>query len=1320
MLTKHTYSKMNQDLAKTKYPAEVYYEGNNIRIITNSDFGAITNEKGNELILTIPTLVTNPTTKPHLDLIPYPISHSIIGHTTINNTLILLTTSLTTFAVYTVDIDYNIQLVFFDTIAVTTPVDIKVYFENENIQKIYFADGVHELRFMNIADPDLLNLDVNFISVVPNVSLTNPTVTGFASGGLHTSGMIQYAYNLYNFNGSQTKVSATSELVPLNNEDLGNQVNISVSKSPIVYIDEIDQSYEFIRLYSIKYTSLNATPEVKILFDEPITGTDLTFTDDNNSTVQIITFDEFLFLGGEVYIPLHLNIKDNNLFIANYKTKSFDIDFDTRAYSYDINGDAVIVTKDNVLTSFNVAAIPVIPDTHDAINSSIKADVGDADYKLYQYDGTGNLGGKGINVKYNIKYRTVNTNFSTASMNPNPNFATSSTPNQLLSLKSGEVYRIGIEFQNTKGQWSFPKWIADVRIPEINTTNITVNVNGQVKYAYIEVELLNNPVNNTITGWRVCRVERTQSDRTVITQGFINPTIRDEKSPGYTIYPTYLTRTFRNKLHIPNYLDELGSADPISPSQDPREYIYPTRYNTNNDIEGGLSSNDSSLTDYIRFRREILSDDGDYIIDKLYNTFHSPEIVKDKNNLGINIGDKIRFIGLVRNTHSRSSRDIYGSDGLLITERNPSATNMLSSSATETHPGATILAQLSFTPITSEETQRNRLNTYKVISGYNHQDTDNNHLYSRLEYAYVRYFSGFEFVNNDQVINLGVTAPYLGPVEGIRNIDYSGIDIGYNPNSQFITLFGADSLLGYRPATFRQYGGSNVLLRIEDIVAKFPAITNDIHDYLPIIEIYRNNENQYGGNTYTARQRNRYIPFSNLVPITTNVVAADKGDTYIQLFNYLKVFKSDNQRRTITEIVSVPLESSINLDMRFDVTKRRPDNKLADELTSYGFNDVYNQKDNAIPNISKPANFQELNKFPLDVLPSKKKFSGEIIDSFTDFLPNDKISMEGRYGPVTALVETNDNLFTFQRNAIAYLAINPRVQIQASDGIPIELGTGRLIERYQYVSTNSGSVNKHSIVKTNNGLIYYDLLGKSINFFGQSTQKVSTLNGLYNKVKDFTEQYSTDLVIDNPLTYQGVLSHYNPNEEDTYITFLTPNNRFTVVYNGLNQGFVSYYDYKPNMYINLDNKVITGVNGFQLWEHGIGEYQTYYDQYYPMSIEIITNEHGDVPKIFNNIHFNSYVSVNNQDQPNVTFNKMQIYNDYQNTGIQDILIDNRNAAKRHRRFNIIIPRQSGTRNRILNNWTNIKLEFNKTLTDDPSLDYKVVLHDILVSYSIAQ
>jgi hypothetical protein len=304
------------------------------------------------------------------------------------------------------------------------------------------------------------------------------------------------------------------------------------------------------------------------------------------------------------------------------------------------------------------------------------------------------------------------------------------------------------------------------------------------------------------------------------------------------------------------------------------------------------------------------------------------------------------------------------------------------------------------------------------------------------------------------------------------------------------------------------------------------------------------------------------------------------------------------------------------------------------------------------------------------------------------------------------------------------LAINPRVQLSTSDSIPIELGSGRIIERHQYITTRSGTLNKWSIVKSNNGLMYVDLLNKSINFIGADNNKMSTVNGLYNKLFNYTDTYFDTLKVDNPVVNQGIIAYYDNLKEETYFTFLTAS-PFTVSYNGLAQGFVSYYDFFPNHYMTVNGKMITTNDNKRLWEHNTPTslYNTFYGIYYPSEVTLISNMYPDNTKIFDNIHFNSefYNALTNQDLHNITFNKVQIWNEYQDSG--SILLDPtsyRNISKRRfRKWNFILPRNANSRDRINNPWAFIKLVFNKNELPAPysTNDIKLVLHDLLVSFT---
>jgi hypothetical protein len=1634
-IAKHTFTKMNQDISKSKFSPEVYYEGKNIRVITNEDFGSVTNEKGNEFKMVMPDIESNPTlTKPHLNILSYPLQNPIIlGHATINNDLYLLSKydlrqdtaklfyaqdqnvspyvdsniriivddvitvenfdstvgavegpslptgssvrvqsfhlasepneaapdptlylevykngvlinqqqaslnyidSVTLFydlvvennAVYffhayslpepgvkenpfsEIDINeyrvtediftihkvntntnpYSIELLFIDLVATeTTKLDVKGFYENQNIQKLYWTDTVNELRFANVADPNLIELEKNFLSTVPNVVLTQPTITGFINGGSsHTAGSIQYAYNLYKLNGAQTKISPLSTLTYLNNNNKGDQVNTRVDKAIKVRFDNLDTTFDRIRLYSIKYNTQNSTPEIRIISEQTVSNT-LDFIDDNNSTVSEITFSEFIFLGGDIYYPKHLKIKDNHLFLLNYDTKQFDIDFDARAYRFDATGNLLLTspTQDSITSTGFV--VPTVPELHDAINPTNKALPSTENFNKYiwksasgsssssvtreaffnevfnffgstnlyevnyynaanenvivpedptivysnirnltttvytlpagltfisasidggsdlleiplcagstpnypgnrqwqiqnlgggqiaftiQYtsdsrcpsskdiksaeiilsdgvtthavsfvftppgdgDGTeqiqisefnsgtysitetttettdGVLGGKGPNVEFEIKYRQAQSNYGQAIMDSVPNLATVQNPVEYTGLKSGEVYRLFLEFLTNDGSYIFPKWIADVKIPEITSTEGLphVNANGVINYPYIETKLLNVPNDVRITGWRTCVVERTEFDRSVVTQGLFNPAIEDNFNPSVQAFPSYIQRTVRN--------------DDVTPIAQ-QTINKPVKQNGSTSFVRNLSSNTGSNASGSQL--EITSEPNNYIISDQVGFLYTPESVLNKS-LPTTSG-YVRRIGLLKNTFTQSYREVFGESGRIVdtVPAMPADTNLTQFVTLE---GANLITNF----ITTRNSSNNqRAAKYGKLVSEN-IGIEDEVIYRSKRHAYTRHFGGITYKssisNNYQVDgNIGFMTPivnnFVVPIYdnvGTKIVGAQGnIPIMY-PNT---TLTGN---------IFKYFGGSSIILTgFADSVLFGPSFTElpstDTNDYSVLGEIYRVVPNQYGGDTYNARQLNRTIPYSNVTPLTNNSTTTEhQGDTFIQKFNFLKTFKAENGTNQITEIVSFPVETTINLDLRFDFTKDRPDNYDADELNSYGFNGAYSQMNNTIKGIPKPFNFSEITSFPTNVIPSKVKINGELIDSFTDFLINDVKTLDGQYGEITGVEEFKDNLYSFQRSGVAYLAINPRVQLQATDGIPIELGSGRLIERYQYLTTNSGTLNKWSINKSSKGIMYVDLLTKSINFLSDDPMKITTVNGFYNKfLKYATDNYDT-LVINNPVTRQGIISHYDKITEDIYFTFLG-NTNLTITYNGLVQGFTSFLDFNPSHYINVNNKLITTRDSASLWEHNTTALKsTYYGQYFPSYITLVTNDQPDYNKIFDNIHYNSDFTLAGIDVPDITFNKLKVWNDFQDTLEQPLdSLNYRTTIKRRlRKWNLIIPRDkkgnNTRRDRISNFWSYVQLKFDKEALPTPRQgDYDFTLHDILIAYT---
>lgn len=143
-------------------------------------------------------------------------------------------------------------------------------YEHSELQKIYWVDGINQLRYLNIADSnkELPITDVNKLNSSPvfkmNHHIEVEKVTG---GGLFQSGVIQYAFTYFNKYGAETNIVDMTPLYYIGEDTRGVREDEVVGCSYKVTIKNPDTSFDFIRLYSIQRTAINSTPVVKIVGD---------------------------------------------------------------------------------------------------------------------------------------------------------------------------------------------------------------------------------------------------------------------------------------------------------------------------------------------------------------------------------------------------------------------------------------------------------------------------------------------------------------------------------------------------------------------------------------------------------------------------------------------------------------------------------------------------------------------------------------------------------------------------------------------------------------------------------------------------------------------------------------------------------------------------------------------------------------------------------------------------------------------------------------------------------------------------------------------
>ena len=358
------------------------------------------------------------------------------------------------------------------------PIETLVSYEAEHIQKVYWTDGLNQPRVINIAaSKDKLNLwnhggihsssqTDTFFDFVPALTLDEQvTITNnLSAGGLFAPGVIQYCFTYVNKHGQQSNIAYVSPLYYLTYPDRGISPEGKASNVFQINIQNADSNFDYIRLYSIQRTSLNATPIVKRLEDLTISESRTTSYTDKGTTGDIIDPTELLFVGGREISALTMETKDQTLFLGNLTQKILPID---KLQNHFMDSE-----YQPVITFNNDKTLPL---------------------------NTGN----GV-------YSYTNT--------------LSKNNRQITTFKGGDTYRFGFQLQKKTGEWSEPVWIGD----ETNGKYPSTSLDGTTRLisASATVELPNIGVDwSEYVNIRPVIVYPSMGDRNVLCQGVLNPTV---------------------------------------------------------------------------------------------------------------------------------------------------------------------------------------------------------------------------------------------------------------------------------------------------------------------------------------------------------------------------------------------------------------------------------------------------------------------------------------------------------------------------------------------------------------------------------------------------------------------------------------------------------------------------------------------------------------------------------------------------------------------------------------------------------------------------
>jgi len=1273
---------------------------------------------------------------------------------------------------YTDSTNYTLALIYANSALnftvyrpIANPGMIEGRYENEFIQKIYWTDNYNVPRQINVADPNVANLTLEQLRLLPSLSMDLPQVTEVIVGGGLYMGVYQVAYRLKNTNGSETRFSRTSQLIPiidapesitvtntyyptkplLDNTNTNDPKPTVAGKSIRVEVQNVDTNFDTIEFATLYYRDNTSTPEINVVKEViiPSNGIIDTYISGNEDKVPI-TLDEFTAFTSAINRAKTLAAKKQTLFLGNVALGTQIVNWDARAYRFPRNSSTTIITDvsntnktytldqslNYQITQENgVSVTPyLIPEEHDCIQDyNSQSPTVDTKY-LYQPN-SNVLGGAGPNVSYEFVTETLL--LDNKKDNANNTFAPHLTPatntgttfwsedryyaskgNSLsnnnspykydifVGYRRDEMERFGIVFFDELDNPTYVNWIGDIRMPHmfmpdttdgavyagsgngrstIDSSNLHTNV---VKLDTTNDFLYGKPLGIRFTidfsnlppqykKASIVRVPKKEEDKHILGQGLF---ITSVKTKDVSPFPQQVFLCNPSPYNAYDYYDSI-----------------------NNEVWFDCWS------------------------------FHSPDFLFDKFS-GYSGTDAIDVLGLYKSISNTYLSDQYSPSQVVAVD----GTYLLDSKGSHNIEGYGARHKVySLNESTTFPASIKNVNTFNPYP--------------------IQKATSVNAGGDTRSYDTGITADYSGgTIRTVHNcapkdlssshgggLGTSAVGYSYGSNSVFIELTEGPASNWNKTA----FGGNQFLGEQYSLSVSFPT-SHYLANYTRVIQ-----GGPFGGHGYFARSTSEYIPCNNLIDISSHGVVSTRvfgGDTAVAVMDHTIQFydraegsaflSNSDSAKLLTHWVYFPCETYVAIDYRRNykdtttltytgVPNRSRITESPGNLNDWGtapyrigaaeyFNvdNVYNHTDkSAYTYFAKPALGDISLRFDCRVWKSEPKQDGELVESWSNFKPGAYLDVESAYGPLNNLIVFKDKLYYFQDRAFGQLQVNEQKLIQPADetAANLVLGSSGILERYDYISTKTGTKHQFGMSVSDNSMIWFDTLARKMYRYttpttsGGGLEPLSDIKGLnaflYNRLS------GTIQTKDNPYIYEGIHCTYDFRHNEFYMTFLNKETEFylTLVYNDLLDGYIGEYTHYPKVYLNDKLNIFSPdpVNLYNetLYIHNYGRYAKFYQSRLPdySTLSFILNTSSTTEKVLQNLEFvTEAFSPNTQQAPSDShyydplaqidyqdfFESMRISDNYQNTD-WITLIPNKldlssrdNYARRHKTiWNLRVP-----------------------------------------------
>lgn len=1195
---------------------------------------------------------------------------------------------------------------------------IKIYFTDGNsaIKQLNIVEDKYVDANTDVVDADGFIKNTKALDITPGAVLIPFKIAGLGNGNLPV-GVVQYCYQLFNLRGSETTLSPMSPSVHLTssttNQDsqnyMGDYPGNSSGKSCTITADLITKDFDKCRIISIRYVDNNSTPRIIIVDEIDVVKNQekITYTDSGNAFLGEITVDEFNNLIGYQFFAKTITKLQNRLFAANVTEDTWNPNWDARAYRFNKSGELKLDSSDNSATIKTSAIENIqdlvdlnIPETHDCINPYNELDYHTTSVaNRYDCDIDGNLGGTGINVSYrfvtapiklsnettwkssiepfmNVSSEVLSTvtlkyvdndNYAATHVFEDgekqriPNYSDPVISSELTGYNRDEVYRFGIILYNDKSLPSPVHWIGDIRFPHATQSlpfNKNSNHNLEGKALGIAFSVRNLPQGTT--AYEIVRCDRTEQDRSVLMQCALS-----------NLY-TYQIQEQDKKV---------GEGSELKDSIELRSHTLPTFvsntvYTQKQGKEGSAFSNSRSNSYFKMFSPEICLQQQQietYLnnacrLDYLY--FNTSEIETEKNPTAGS--DRIdRYDDLYNQdypSYIQKTRTFSSPSYVLQSNGKESyIDNYNNWTCLIDNPTAGIIS-VGFQLPYGFKAQLSNGVTDEVAVSYGGSVAK----YYDVVYPTVTYVNEYP---------LQIQEAKYPPIISYNSYDSGVLSYRINVGEKLFTNWNMSEFDRTNSQSITGPGGPCLVIKTSSNLHGI----NERSEYanaLPVFNVKRS-VIPYGGITYTSRQNSVYISTGAHKSVWDEDAwcITYGGDTYLNVLDYLftATFQANDadKDKEKSHYVGcyIPFESSINMNLfNGDMTHRTYrggylDTHLQTDITQKGtyhvqdrpyylYNPVYSTQNGSKQYV--PASIYSIDNLHSSdrIYSSEVKINNEVLDAWTTFKVANYLDVDSQWGGITNLVGFKDKLFFFQDTALGIASVNERSLITDNNIGQLTLGTGGILDRYDYITTSNGSsiVNDRSIVTTIGTIYWYDVDKNEICAYDGNIHALSK-----NK---FVQSYLNELYIDKRNIALGL---YDRKYNEVWFKFYDK----SLIFNELVGRFTSFYTFNPQWALVFSDSVV-GIKDNEFFRVNSLDVDPTNNVSKNAKIEFVVNKDVELTKTFDNVRLHGdFKKKGVEPQRDGIIESVEFKTKHQTTGkITDLAVDYREDS-----YRFAMPRQ---------------------------------------------